>query len=67
MTDKEEKMHEATNWTSKDGKTWTPSEPLPYYPGLLESLLHRLGRHLWDYTDRPKCVICGKKKQEFAA
>lgn len=45
---------------SVDGEHWTKATPLPYYPSLVERLLHFLGFHIWTCAGKKECVMCGK-------
>lgn len=40
---------------TKDGK-WIEATPEPYYPSVIESLLHWFGKHVWSGKG---CLICG--------
>ncbi len=50
-----------SNQTLINGK-WVEAKPLPYYPSVLEKILHLFRIHQWTYREPYKCVMCGKKK-----
>jgi len=46
---------------NRDG-SWSKAKPLPYYPNLVEKILHFFGVHQWTYQKPFKCVMCEKIK-----
>lgn len=50
------------NTTQNKKGNWVKATPLPYYPSIIEKILHFFGVHQWTYVKPFKCVMCGKKK-----
>lgn len=53
-------MNEETQQYNMGTDRWEKASPIPYYPSLIEKILHFFGIHQWTYVEPRECVICGK-------